>query len=125
MTGAYQAKWDINLGLNWVMRQGYALPYYRSQATGSADALNATGKNVLLVDDVGNFRLPTVNSVDFRINKLIRYQKFNFNVDFDIFNLLNSSTFLAKQLDFRLAGFDQAREIMNPRIARIGVRVSF
>jgi hypothetical protein len=125
LTGAYQAKWDINLGLNWVMRQGYALPYYRSQTPGSSDTLNGSGKNVLIVDDVENFRLPTVNSVDFRINKLIRYQRFNFNVDFDLFNLFNASTFLAKQLDFRLGGFDQAREIMNPRIARIGVRVSF
>ena len=44
LTGAYQAKWDINLGLNWVMRQGYALPYYRSQAPGSAGSRVVCGK---------------------------------------------------------------------------------
>ena len=41
LTGAYKAKWDINVGLNYVMRQGYATPFYRSQAPGSGDALCA------------------------------------------------------------------------------------
>src|SRR5207253_5973662 len=33
--GMYQAPWGINLGANWLLRQGYAEPYYRgSVATG-------------------------------------------------------------------------------------------
>ena len=62
LTGAYQVKWDINFGLNYVMRQGYATPFFQSQAPGSADTLSPTGKSVLLVDDAGDYRLPNVHS---------------------------------------------------------------
>ena len=49
-------------------------------------------------------------------------------LDLDVFNLLNAGTVLGKQYDTRLTGqtgFGQVLEIMNPRIARIGVRFLF
>ncbi len=107
------------------MRQGYATPYFRSQAPGSADALSGAGKSVLLVGDAGEHRLPTVNSVDFRVNKAIHIKRFTANFDFDMFNLFNQATILGRQIDLRLASFDAVREIMNPRIIRLGVRVGF
>jgi hypothetical protein len=39
--------------------------------------------------------------------------------------MFNSATPLGKQYDQRRANFNQILEIMNPRILRIGVRVSF
>jgi hypothetical protein len=125
LTGAYQAKWDINVGLNYVMRQGYATPFYRSQAPGSADDLNGAGKSVLLIPDAGDYRLPNVHSIDFRVNKAIRIKNFTTNFDVDVFNLFNQATTLAKQIDLRLGSFNAVREIMNPRIIRVGIRVGF
>ena len=29
MNAAYQAKWNITLGMNYMFRQGYATPYFR------------------------------------------------------------------------------------------------
>ena len=49
-------------------------------------------------------------------------------VDFDVFNLFNAGTVLGRQDDIRLTGatgFGQVLEIMNPRIARLGVRFTF
>ena len=49
-------------------------------------------------------------------------------LDFDVFNVLNSGTVLGRQYDARLTGptgFGQVLEIMNPRIARLGVRFVF
>ena len=49
-------------------------------------------------------------------------------IDFDVFNALNSDTVLGKQYDARMTGvlpFGQVLEIMNPRIARLGVRLVF
>jgi hypothetical protein len=50
------------------------------------------------------------------------------NIDLDVFNLFNSATVLQRRYDYRLTGatgFNQPLEIMNPRIARIGVRLEF
>jgi carboxypeptidase family protein/TonB-dependent receptor-like protein len=125
-TGAYQAKWDINLGINYVMRQGYASPYYQTRVPGTADVLNANGKSLLLVGDVGANRLDTVHSIDVRINKGFRFQnRYALNFDLDIFNIGNVATELGRIFDRRLTTFNQVREIMNPRIIRLGVRLGF
>jgi hypothetical protein len=124
--GMYQGPWGLNFGANWMLRQGYAAPYFRSQvATG--DPL-ANAKNVLITDDVGKFRLPAMSSLDIRIEKAIKIQRANIALDLDIFNVGNSATVLGRQYDLRLTGatgFNKTLEIMNPRILRVGARLNF
>jgi len=123
--GLYQAKWGINLGANWLLRQGYAEPYFRGRVN-TGDPLGT--KSVLLVNDVGAFRLPAVSSLDARIEKAFRIQRSTLNLDLDIFNITNSATVLGRQFDARLTGttgFNKTLEIMNPRIVRLGARFSF
>ena len=64
--GLYQGPWGINFGGNLVTRQGYAQPFFRSNVV-TGDPLGR--KDVLLVDDVDDFRLPAVTSLDARIEK--------------------------------------------------------
>ena len=59
------------------------------------------------------------------MSKNITYRQLNVNLDMDIFNLFNSSTVLGRDYDLASSGFDQVREIVNPRIIRFGVRVGF
>ncbi len=126
MNGAYQAKWNITLGMNYMFRQGYSTPYFRGSVQAAADDLAPGGKSVLLVTDVGDYRLPNVHSLDGRISWALRYKgRYGLNLDFDIFNMFNNSTVLARQIDTNLTGFNQVREIMNPRIFRLGARVQF
>ena len=115
----------INLGLNYTFRQGYSMPFYRSRAPNSADETADLGKSLLLVGDVGDYRLPNVHSVDGRISKNISYKRFNANFDVDIFNIFNSGTVLGRGYDLRLGNYNQVLEIMNPRIVRLGLRVGF
>ena len=85
-------------------------------------------KTVLLVNQVDAFRLPAVSSLDGRIEKRFNFGSTHFALDFDVFNVLNAGTILGKQYDARLTGatgFDKTLEIMNPRIARLGVRFTF
>ena len=124
LTGAYQARWDVNLGVNYVMREGYALPYYHASADDTGDAL-ASAKNILLFPDVDRFRLPNVHSFDARVSKMFAVDRLNLHVDFDAFNLFNTSTILVRQIDRSATAFNAPREIMNPRIFRLGVRVQF
>jgi hypothetical protein len=125
LNGAYQAKWGVTLAMNYLMRQGFSKPYFiLSDTDGAGDTLTPE-KNVLLVDDVGKNRLPTVHSFDARVSKNIRYERLNVNLDMDLFNLFNSGTELGRQYDLSSSSFNQVLEIMNPRIIRFGVRVGF
>lgn len=120
--GMYQAKWGLNFGANYVMRQGYAEPYFRSHVN-AGDPLGL--KSVLVVNDVTRFRLPAVNSLDVRAEKAFKFQRVNAALDLDVFNILNSGTILGRQYDLRVTSYNQVREIMDPRVARVGVRVNF
>jgi hypothetical protein len=123
-TGAYQARWGINLGMNLVVRQGFARPYNHTRvATG--DPLGSN-KTLLLVNEATDFRLPAVTSLDFRVGKEFTFGgRARVNFDVDVFNLLNRSTVLGREYDLRLSRADTVREIMNPRVLRLGLRFGF
>jgi hypothetical protein len=123
LTGAYQAKYGFTFGANYLLRQGYSAPFF-ALSNEAGDVL-APQKNVLLVDDVGDNRLPTVKSLDLRVSKLFSRNRFNVNLDMDVFNVLNSATVLGRDYDITSDSFNAVREIMNPRIVRFGVRVGF
>jgi len=123
--GSYQGPWGMNFGGNLVTRQGYAEPFFQSNVS-TGDSLGR--KEVLLTTTVDDFRLPAVTSLDARIEKKFTFGAANLALDFDVFNILNSGTILGKQYDARLTGptgFGNVLEIMNPRIARLGVRFTF
>jgi hypothetical protein len=125
-TGMYQARYGIDLGFNYNLRQGFGQPWFQSRVS-TPDDYFTTRKNVLLTN-VDGHRLPTVQTFDIRVGKAMKIQRANINVDLDVFNLFNSGTVLGRQFDRRLTGptgFNQVLEIMNPRIARIGARFNF
>jgi hypothetical protein len=123
LTSQYQARYGINLGLNYSYRQGFAEPYFRSSTPGSADALEPSGKSVLVVNDLGAYRLPNVHSLDMRIGKRVMYNKNTVDFDLDIFNLFNISTLLGKQFDISKLTFNLPLDVMNPRVIRFGIRI--
>jgi hypothetical protein len=122
--GLWQGPWGINLGANLVTRQGFGQPYLRSQVP-TQDPLSPRKSVLLVADDVGEFRLPAVTSLDFRVEKAFRIKQTNLIFDLDIFNLGNAATVLGRQYDSRLTTYNNILEVMNPRILRIGVRVNF
>ena len=107
------------------MRQGFSAPYFILSDTDGAGDMIAPEKNVILVQDVGKNRLPTVHTLDARVSKNIHYRRLNVNLDMDLFNLFNSATVLGRDYDLSSTGFNDVREIVNPRIIRFGVRVGF
>ena len=123
LNGSYQMIWGITTGINYLFRQGYSEPFYRSKvATG--DVLGSS-KSVFVLGGVDWYRLPSVHSLDARIGKATKIDRVTVNFDIDAFNLLNVGTVLGKQYDLRLSTAGQVLEIINPRIVRFGVRVGF
>jgi hypothetical protein len=126
--GMYQLPWGINAGANLVLRQGYGAPFYRSRVN-THDAAESL-KQVLLTNGDDQFRLSPVTSFDVRAewmpSKAFHLQRVNFAVDLDVFNAFNNATILGYQYDARSsAAYNSPQEIMQPRIARIGVRFFF
>ena len=81
---------------------------------------------MLLVPDVGDYRLPNVHSLDGRVSWAWRYRsRYGVHFDLDIFNMFNNSTVIQRQINLAATGFNQPREIMNPRIFRVGARFNF
>ena len=122
--GLWQGPWGLNLGFNMLTRQGFAEPFYAGDEE-AADPVTPN-KSVLLVDKVDQFRLPGVTTFDVRAEKALRIGRTNLMVDFDVFNLFNSATVLGHEYDVNAGtDFNQVREIMQPRIARVGLRFNF
>jgi hypothetical protein len=124
LTGMYQAPWGINLATNVNSRQGYAMPYAQTNVPTGGSLLGPL-QEVLLVDNVDDFRLPGAATVDLRLGKEFAFNRTRFNVDLDVFNALNSNTVLGRQYDMRLTSRNNVLEIMNPRILRVGLRFGF
>jgi hypothetical protein len=122
-TGLYQARWGINLAANMVNRQGFAKQYFRNLVP-TGDPLG-TNKTVFLLDEAGDERLPAVTSLDLRVGKEFNLRRARFNIDVDLFNALNSSTVLGREYNLRFTTGDDVREIMNPRVLRLGLRFGF
>src|SRR4051794_3172730 len=123
--GLYEAIWGVSVSASLVARQGYVEPFFQSNVP-TGDPLGP--KTVLLVNNVDDFRLPSVTTLDARAEKKFTFAGATVALDFDVFNLLNAGTVLGRQYDVRLTGptgFGNTLEIMNPRIARLGVRFTF
>jgi hypothetical protein len=121
--GLYQAPWGINVAANFVAREGFAMQYFRNQVV-TQDPLQLQ-KTVFLLPETGTHRLPAVTSLDLRVGKEFAFNRARFNVDLDLFNALNDDTVLGREYNLRLTTANNIREIMNPRVLRLGVRVNF
>jgi hypothetical protein len=122
LNGAYQMKWGITTGLNYLFRQGYSAPYFTS-AQGTGAKAGTTG--LLLVGGVEQYRLPSMHSLDARLGKQFKVNRATVNFDLDAFNLLNLATTLGREYDLGLSTGNNVLEILNPRVFRLGVRIGF
>jgi hypothetical protein len=124
--GYYEGPWGVNFGANLLVRQGFGKPYYADEV-GTNDPVDSA-KDVLVVDNIGDLRLPTVTTFDVRAEKAFTFGERRIVFDMDVFNLFNSATVLGRVYDVQATGdtgFDKVLEIMNPRIIRFGLRFTF
>ena len=122
--GMYQLPHNIDLGASYNIRQGYPMPWNYSTTGGFKDPLGST-KRLLLPSDFGWARMSGAGTLDVRVGYALHARTATFNFDFDLFNLMNSSTILGREYRVTSSKYTQIAEIMQPRIARIGLRINF
>jgi hypothetical protein len=121
LAGLYQLGGGINVAANLLGRQGYPTVYYHR--IGNPDAFTTFIRVKPFVVD--QFRNPDIYTLDARVEKEIHMGRGNVIVLLEGFNLLNKSDVLQLQSRINTATANQVREILSPRILRLGARVTF
>ncbi len=125
LAGLYQVApdkpWGFNLAANVTGREGYPLPYNLEVDLG--DGLG--GRNVLVVDDVERYRSDDVYVFNARVEKELQFSDWGLTLSVDGFNLLNNNDVLQRETEVGAGVGDFVREVVSPRVFRLGARVSF
>jgi hypothetical protein len=128
VTGTVDAGWGLRV--TPVLKLQSGAPYGRfinapgCSSTVTTNCLNY-GTQLVLVEPIGTQRQDTVSIVDFRVEKqLVFLTKARVGLFFDLFNALNSNT--AVNINWRSGDvFEKATTVLNPRIAKFGVKLDW
>ena len=122
VTGVYQLPWyGIGVAGFYNARQGYPFP----QDINIASRPNQASSVQVLLNPLGDVRLPTFQTVDFRVDKTFTLQRVHVQASMDVFNLFNANTILSQQPNENATNANQISSILAPRVLRFGVRVTF
>jgi hypothetical protein len=114
-------KWEVNLSGFYNARQGY--PFLQSVLTPAR--ANRAATTLVLLDPLGDVRLPNVQTVDFRVDRAFTFGRTKLLPTLDVFNLGNVNTVLAQRRNQEAANANFISGIVAPRIMRFGVRVTW
>jgi hypothetical protein len=120
--GIYTLPWyDIGLAGNLNYRQGYPFP----QSILSPNRANQAGQIQILLDPLGDVRLPNVYTVDFRVDNTFTFRTVKVVPSMDVFNVTNENTILAQRRNQAASNANQISGIVAPRVIRFGFRVQW
>jgi hypothetical protein len=121
LSGVYELPYAINVSAFYNARQGY--PFEQGILTPSR---NNGGNTVFVVlDPIGEERLPTYQNFDFHVERPVRVNNLRFVPSADVFNLMNSNTIQAIRGTQNAANANQIQAILAPRVVRFGIRFNW
>jgi hypothetical protein len=121
VSGMYTLPFDINLGASYNARQGYLMPQYVL----SPSRANRAGTTRVYLDPWGDVRLPSLQTLDVKVDRNFRFGRFGINPSIDFFNLMNTNTVLARRIQQNSPTANNISGIVAPRVIRFGVRASW
>ncbi len=121
LDGMYQLPYGINLAGKFNGRQGYfwGQTYRTDSRSGNG------GRTELLLEPLGETRLPNLWYMDLRVEKSFNIKTTRWSAIMDVFNLTNSATILSRHRRQNLSNANEINDILSARILRFGVRVYF
>ena len=121
VSGLYNLPYDFNASAFYNARQGYPLEYALNDTAGR----NGVGSILILQNPVGDTRLPTYQNLDFHLDRPIKVGTARFVPAIDLFNVFNNNIIQAVRTSQNAANANQIQAITAPRVARLGVRVTW
>jgi hypothetical protein len=113
--------WSIGVSGVYQARQGYPFP----QAVQTPQRANAAGNILVLLDRMGDVRLPTLQTLDLGVTKPFHLGPAKITASVDVFNVANVNTVLLRQRIQNSPAANAVRTIVAPRIARFAIRVAW
>jgi hypothetical protein len=119
LSGTVDAGWGMRI--TPVLKMQAGAPYGRVISAN----LNYNTAQLILVEPIGTRRQDTVSVFDIRAEKQIRFgDKARVGLFLDLYNLMNSNTNI--NINWRSgAAFEKATTVLNPRIAKFGVKFNW
>jgi len=121
LSGMYQAPAGINLSAFYNARQGY--PFETGVLSPSRP--NGAGTVFVVLNPVGDNRLPNYQNVDFHVERPIRANNLRLIPSLDIFNVGNGNTIQAIRGTQNASNANQIQAILAPRVVRFGLRFNW
>jgi hypothetical protein len=121
LNGSYRLPYAVNVAATGDLRQGY--PF--TQAINIASRPNRAAAIAVLLDPVGTQRFTNVATFDFRMDRAFKIGHVKALSSLDVFNLLNANTVMGRRTNQNAANANQVFGILAPRIARLGLMVTF
>ena len=121
ISGLYQLPMDFNVSAFYNTRQGY--PFERTIT--SPTRANGAGTASLLLDNVGDSRLPNFQNLDLRVERPVRIGTMRFVPALDLFNAFNKNTEQAIRGAQNSSNANFIQAIVAPRVLRFGIRVNW
>jgi hypothetical protein len=119
LSGLYELPYKVNVSAFYNARQGY--PQEISVQTPSRR--NGAGQVDVLLNPVGETRLPNYQNLDFHVERPIRATRATLIPSLDVFNVANANTIQAIRSRQNASNANQIQAILAPRVVRFGVRV--
>ena len=109
-------KWGFNFGASLTGREGFVSPPYAPASGGRRVQLGAFDR----------FRNDDILMLDARIDKEFEFGDSGFTLSIDAFNLLNEDYVLQRERNVEAgSNANQVREVLSPRVFRVGVKLHF
>jgi hypothetical protein len=127
LSGSYLLPADIALAGSLTANQGYPYQttYSLTRAAAAAQGIRLTrSSQSITLSERGSERLPNVTLIDLRLSRTFRFGNRSLSPQLDIFNIGNSDTVVSLNSSVGGAYLDP-REIMAPRIIRVGFSLNF
>ena len=121
LNGSYRLPYSINIAATSDLRQGY--PFLR--AINIASRPNRAAAIAVLLDPVATERFPNFATMDLRVDRTFKVGGMTLLPSFDMFNMFNANTVMGRRTNQNAANANQVFGILAPRIARVGVMVTF
>jgi hypothetical protein len=117
--GTYDAPYGIRISP--IFRYQSGVPYGRTATVTASAASGAFYSGTILLEPVGTRRMPSINILDVRVEKIVNISRTKLRLFLDVFNILNSSA--PERISFQTgSAFEAPQIILAPRVMRVGFR---
>ncbi len=127
LSGSYRLPGDVSLAGSMISNNGY--PYISTYAVSRSLALasgvrQTRANQTVLLSERGDERFPTVTMLDLRLSRPFRFGSRSITPQIDMFNIGNADTVVSNNAAVG-SSYLQPRDILAPRIIRLGFSINF